>query len=75
MDDMSTNSKRIFLIAWQIAHVSHIQAAPLDELFEPLLFFSQCRNFRCQPLSLAQRPLYLQQTTAPVGERRVRRVN
>lgn len=72
---MSTNNKRIFVVAWQLAHVSHIQAASLDELFELLLFFSQRRNFRCQSLSLAQCPLYLQQTTAPVSERRVRTGN
>lgn len=70
---ISTN-KRIFLVAWQLAHVSHIQRASLDELFEPLLFISQRRNFSCQSLSLAQRPLNLQQTTAPVNERKVSRV-
>lgn len=67
---ISTN-KRIFLVAWQLAHVSHVQRASLDELFEPLLFISQRRNFSCQSLSLAQRPLDLQQTTAPVNERKV----
>ncbi len=68
LDDTSSNNKRIFLVAWQLAHVPHIQAASLDELFKPLLFFSQRRNFRCQSLSLVQCPLYLQQTTAPVNE-------
>ena len=63
----STN-KRIFLVAWQLAHVSHIEAASLDELFKPLLFFTQCRNFCRQSLSLAQSPLYLQQTAAPASK-------
>lgn len=66
-----TANKRIFLVAWQLAHVSHIQAASLDELLKPLLFFSQCRDLCSQSLSLAQCTLYLQQTTAPVSERKV----
>lgn len=67
--------KRIFLIVLQLAHVSHVQAAPLDELFEPLLLFSKRRDFCCQPLPLVERSLYLQQATAPVCERRVMAVS
>lgn len=65
---MQTSNKRIFLVACQLAHVSHIQGAPLDELFKSLLFISQCRNLCCQSLPLAQAPLYLQQTATPVSE-------
>lgn len=61
-------NKRIFLVARQLAHASHVLAACLDELFQPLLFLSQCRNLVRQALPLAEAPLFLQQTTAPVRE-------
>lgn len=38
---LHSHNIRIFLIALQLAHVSHVQAASLDELFKPLLFFCQ----------------------------------
>lgn len=67
-EEMSAENKRIFLVACRLAHVSHIQAASLDELFELLLFLCQRRHFGCQFLSLAQAPLNFQQTAAPVRE-------
>lgn len=63
-------TKRIFLVARRVAHVSHILAASLDELFQLLLLFRQRRHFGRQLLSLAQTPLHFQQTAAPVWETR-----
>lgn len=61
-------NKRIFLVARQLAHAPHVLAACLDELFQPLLFLSQCRNLIRKDLPLAEAPLFLQQTTAPARE-------
>jgi len=61
--------ERIFLVVWCLAHMPHVQAAPLDELLQPLLLLSQGRHLRRQPLPLTQGPVHLGQTAAPGGKR------